>query len=119
MIRYFSIAAPPRIMLPRKLAGLGSGSGFGPHSATMRLGDDEPAHGDEDLPQMRTVDAADDDALEDKAERAAGDDGGAERDQERRQVEPPGLGDAPPRPRRKQPHRDIGAQRLHGAVREM
>jgi hypothetical protein len=45
---------------------------------------------------MRAIDAADDEALEDESERAAGDDGGDQCDEERRQVEPPGLGDNAP-----------------------
>ena len=59
-------------MLPRKLAGFGSGSACGPQIDDDQLLDHgQRADGDQDLPQRRAIDLADDHALEHEAERAA------------------------------------------------
>ncbi len=52
------------------------------------LGDDEPAHRDQDLAQMRAVHPADDDALEQRARRAARNGRDEDRDAECGEVEP-------------------------------
>ena len=75
-------------MLPRRLAGLGSGIASGPQTTIDQLLDHgKRADGDQDLSQRRAVDLADDDALEHEAERAARGRGGDERHQQRGEIE--------------------------------
>ena len=51
------------------------------------LDDRERADGDQDLTERRAVNPTNDDPLEDKAERAAGDGGREQRHQQRREIE--------------------------------
>jgi hypothetical protein len=75
-------------MLPRRLAGLGSGYRFrSPYDDHQLLDHGERADGDQNLAQRRAVDLADDDALEHVAERAARGGGGSERHQQRGKIE--------------------------------
>ena len=55
--RYFSIATSPIRKEPRSAVGSGSGDLLGPHRRIEQLlGDDQAAHGDQDLLQVLAVD---------------------------------------------------------------
>ena len=92
-MRYFSMAAPASTKLPRNVGGLGQQQRLRPPQRDHQLsGDDQAAHGDEDLAQVRAIDAPHDDPLEAPADGPAHHRGRRHRREQREQVQHQAVG---------------------------